>query len=79
MVRAPIAKVEDLRGKAVAVAAPGSLPNVVLNAILDQYKVLDGIRQDGDLVLCRVSNGSGHSAPLHPIRSADQDAAKHEP
>jgi NitT/TauT family transport system substrate-binding protein len=39
MVRAPIASVADLRGKTVAVASPGSLPNLVLGAILDKYNV----------------------------------------
>lgn len=39
MVRAPIKTVADLEGKTVAVAAPGSLPGLVLGAILDKYKV----------------------------------------
>ncbi|HEY7231883.1 MAG TPA: ABC transporter substrate-binding protein [Pseudolabrys sp.] len=39
MVRSTISKVEDLKGKTVAVAAPGSLPNLLVNAILDQHKV----------------------------------------
>jgi NitT/TauT family transport system substrate-binding protein len=39
MVRAPIKSVADLKGKTVAVAAPGSLPGLVLGAILDKYKV----------------------------------------
>lgn len=39
MVRANIAKVEDLKGKIVAVAAPGSLPNLLINAILEKYKI----------------------------------------
>lgn len=39
MVRAPIKTVADLKGKTVAVAAPGSLPGLVLGAILDKYKV----------------------------------------
>jgi NitT/TauT family transport system substrate-binding protein len=39
MVRSGITKVEDLRGKTVAVAAPGSLPNLLINAILEQHKV----------------------------------------
>jgi NitT/TauT family transport system substrate-binding protein len=39
MVRAPIKRVADLKGKTVAVAAPGSLPGLVLGAILDKYNV----------------------------------------
>jgi NitT/TauT family transport system substrate-binding protein len=39
MVRSTIAKVEDLKGKTIAVAAPGSLPNLLINAILEKYKV----------------------------------------
>ena len=39
MVRSTISKVEDLKGKTVAVAAPGSLPNLMINAILEKYKI----------------------------------------
>jgi NitT/TauT family transport system substrate-binding protein len=39
MVRSTITKVEDLKGKTIAVAAPGSLPNLLINAILDQHKI----------------------------------------
>jgi NitT/TauT family transport system substrate-binding protein len=39
MVRSGIGKVEDLKGKTIAVAAPGSLPNLLVNAILDQNKI----------------------------------------
>ncbi len=39
MVRSNISKVEDLKGKTIAVAAPGSLPNLLVNAILDQNKI----------------------------------------
>jgi len=39
MVRSTINKVEDLRGKTIAVAAPGSLPNLLVNAILDQHQI----------------------------------------
>jgi NitT/TauT family transport system substrate-binding protein len=39
MVRSTIGKVEDLKGKTIAVAAPGSLPNLLVNAILDQNKI----------------------------------------
>ena len=39
MVRSSISKVEDLKGKTIAVAAPGSLPNLLVNAILDQNKI----------------------------------------
>ncbi len=39
MVRAGISKVEDLKGKTVAVAAPGSLPNLLINAILEKYQI----------------------------------------
>ena len=39
MVRSTIAKVEDLKGKTIAVAAPGSLPNLLINAILEKYKI----------------------------------------
>src|SRR5262245_311359 len=40
MVKSTINKVEDLRGKTIAVAAPGSLPNLLINAILEQNKIL---------------------------------------
>jgi NitT/TauT family transport system substrate-binding protein len=39
MVRSTIATVADLKGKTIAVAAPGSLPNLLTNAILEKYKV----------------------------------------
>ena len=39
MVRSTITKVEDLKGKTVAVAAPGSLPNLLINAMLEKYKI----------------------------------------
>jgi len=39
MVRSAISKVEDLKGKTIAVAAPGSLPNLLVNAILEQHKI----------------------------------------
>src|SRR5215472_14547769 len=39
MVKSTITKVEDLKGKTVAVAAPGSLPNLLINAILDQHQI----------------------------------------
>jgi NitT/TauT family transport system substrate-binding protein len=39
MVRSTIGKIEDLKGKTVGVAAPGSLPNLLINAILEKYKI----------------------------------------
>lgn len=39
MVKSTIGKVEDLKGKTIAVAAPGSLPNLLINAILEQHKI----------------------------------------
>jgi NitT/TauT family transport system substrate-binding protein len=39
MVRSTINNVDDLKGKTIAVAAPGSLPNLLVNAILDQHKI----------------------------------------
>jgi NitT/TauT family transport system substrate-binding protein len=39
MVKSAIRKVEDLKGKTIAVAAPGSLPNLLVNAILEQHKI----------------------------------------
>ena len=39
MVRSTIATVADLKGKTIAVAAPGSLPNLLINAILEKYKI----------------------------------------
>jgi NitT/TauT family transport system substrate-binding protein len=39
MVKSTVSKVEDLRGKTIAVAAPGSLPNLLINAILEQHKI----------------------------------------
>lgn len=39
MVRSNISKVDDLKGKTIAVAAPGSLPNLLINALLEKYKI----------------------------------------
>jgi NitT/TauT family transport system substrate-binding protein len=39
MVRPGIDKISDLKGKTVAVAAPGSLPNLLLKAMLEKEKV----------------------------------------
>lgn len=39
LVRSNINSVQDLKGKTVAVAAPGSLPNLLLLALLDKYQV----------------------------------------
>jgi len=39
MVRSTIGKVDDLRGKMIAVAAPGSLPNLLINALLEKYQI----------------------------------------
>jgi NitT/TauT family transport system substrate-binding protein len=39
MVRSTVSNVEDLKGKTIAVAAPGSLPNLLINAILEQHKI----------------------------------------
>ena len=39
MVKSTISKVEDLKGKTIAVAAPGSLPNLLINAIIEQHKI----------------------------------------
>lgn len=39
MVKSTINKVEDLKGKTIAVAAPGSLPNLLINAILEQHSI----------------------------------------
>lgn len=39
MVKSTITKVEDLKGKTIAVAAPGSLPNLLINAILEQHRI----------------------------------------
>jgi NitT/TauT family transport system substrate-binding protein len=39
MVHSTISKVEDLKGKTIAVASPGSLPNLLINAILEKYKI----------------------------------------
>lgn len=39
MVRSDISTVADLKGKTIAVAAPGSLPNLLINAILEQNKI----------------------------------------
>jgi NitT/TauT family transport system substrate-binding protein len=39
MVRSNIKSVADLKGKTVAVAAPGSLPNLLINAILEKYNI----------------------------------------
>ena len=41
MVRSTIGKVEDLKGKTIAVAAPGSLPNLLINAILESRPGID--------------------------------------
>jgi ABC-type nitrate/sulfonate/bicarbonate transport system substrate-binding protein len=39
MVRPNIKSVADLKGKTVAVAAPGSLPNLMIGAVLEKYNV----------------------------------------
>jgi len=39
MVRSSIKSVADLKGKTVAVAAPGSLPNLMIRAVLEKYHV----------------------------------------
>ncbi len=39
MVRSNIKSVADLKGKTVAVAAPGSLPNLMIRAVLEKYNV----------------------------------------
>ena len=39
MVRSTISKVADLKGKTIAVAAPGSLSNLLINAILEKYQI----------------------------------------
>jgi len=39
MVRATVGRIEDLRGKTIAVAAPGSLPNLMVAALLEKYKI----------------------------------------
>src|SRR5215813_3923872 len=39
MVKSTINKVEELKGKTIAVAAPGSLPNLLVSAILEQHKI----------------------------------------
>jgi NitT/TauT family transport system substrate-binding protein len=39
LVRSTISKVADLKGKTIAVAAPGSLPNLLINAILEKYQI----------------------------------------
>ena len=39
MTRAGIASAKDLKGKTIAVAAPGSLPNLLMNAILERYHI----------------------------------------
>ena len=39
MVRSTIGKVEDLKGKTIAVAAPGSLPNLLIGALLEKYNI----------------------------------------
>jgi len=39
VVRSAIHKVEELKGKTIAVAAPGSLPNLLVSAILEQHKI----------------------------------------
>jgi NitT/TauT family transport system substrate-binding protein len=39
MVRSNIKSVQDLKGKTVAVAAPGSLPNLMIGAVLEKYNV----------------------------------------
>ena len=39
MVRSTVSKVADLKGKTIAVAAPGSLPNLLINAILEHHKM----------------------------------------
>jgi NitT/TauT family transport system substrate-binding protein len=42
IVRSNITKVEDLKGKTIAVAAPGSLPNLLVDAILKKFALAPG-------------------------------------
>jgi NitT/TauT family transport system substrate-binding protein len=39
MARSHIATVQDLKGKTIAVAAPGSLPNLLMNTLLEKYTI----------------------------------------
>ena len=39
LARGTVKSIEDLKGKTVAVAAPGSLPNLVIAALLEKYKI----------------------------------------
>jgi NitT/TauT family transport system substrate-binding protein len=42
MTRADIASVKDLKGKSIAVAQPGSLPNLLIGALLDKFQMTAG-------------------------------------
>ena len=42
MTRGDIASVDDLKGKTIAVAAPGSLPNLLIGALLDKFRIAPG-------------------------------------
>jgi NitT/TauT family transport system substrate-binding protein len=39
IVRSTITQMADLKGKTVAVSSPGSLPNLLINALLEKYKI----------------------------------------
>src|SRR4029450_7983778 len=80
VVRSGIRKVEDLKGKTIAVAAPGSLPNLLVNAILEQHKIpasevrfanLGGDLERFKAVLAGVADGGIVAAEFMAVASND--------
>jgi NitT/TauT family transport system substrate-binding protein len=80
MVRSDIRKVEDLKGKTIAVAAPGSLPNLLVNAILEQHKIppsevrfanLGGDLERFKAVVAGVADGGIVAAEFMAVASND--------
>jgi ABC-type nitrate/sulfonate/bicarbonate transport system substrate-binding protein len=80
MVKSNVNKVEDLRGKTIAVAAPGSLPNLLINAILEQHKIpasevrfanLSGDLERFKSVIAGVDEGSIVSAEFMKVAPPD--------
>ncbi len=65
MVRSTIGKVEDLRGKMVAVAAPGSLPNLLIKALLEKYKIPE--MKCVSPISAAISNATRRWSPALPM------------
>ena len=66
MVRSTVTKVEDLKGKTVAVAAPGSLPNLLINAHLGEIQY-PGVRRCASPISAAISIATRRWSPASPM------------